>query len=282
MFGALIVSMCVLLPGQSRLVLGVELAIAGLILWVLQTLLQYRSYDREYPRTDHIYRSFPTLRRYSACRGNFTGDSDVRRPLLAGRRRYTVGHSRRFERVGLARRNFAMSRESLSQIEMYRRWRAAAIYREIDRRAVHGLDRPSPASGWSPAAHRSTSAGRRSGGQVLEDRSGLHLRNRKAVGLAVNKMGHRAHLREKLPGILHRLLHFARLTSNFPGRSFFSWSLALLLSSLLSLSSLFRYRRCHRGPPRWHAGGAGTSPAAPHRCGQSPQQRPSNAADRVA
>ena len=50
MFGALIVSMCVLLPGQSRLVLGVELAIAGLILWVLQTLLQYRSYNREYPR----------------------------------------------------------------------------------------------------------------------------------------------------------------------------------------------------------------------------------------
>ena len=48
-FGALIVSMYVLLPGQSRLVLGVELAIAGLILWVLQTLLQYRSYNREYP-----------------------------------------------------------------------------------------------------------------------------------------------------------------------------------------------------------------------------------------
>lgn len=50
MFGALIVSMCVLLPGQSGMVLGVELAIAGLILWVLQTLLQYRSYNREYPR----------------------------------------------------------------------------------------------------------------------------------------------------------------------------------------------------------------------------------------
>ena len=31
----------------------------------------------------------------------------------------------------------------LSQIEMYRRWRAAAIYREIDRRGrLHSLDQP--------------------------------------------------------------------------------------------------------------------------------------------
>jgi len=50
MFGALLVSMCALLPGQSRLMLGVELAAAGLVLWVLQTLLQYRSYEREHPR----------------------------------------------------------------------------------------------------------------------------------------------------------------------------------------------------------------------------------------
>jgi len=50
MFGALIVSMCALLPGQSRLIIGVELALVGLILWVLQTLLQYRSYSIEHPR----------------------------------------------------------------------------------------------------------------------------------------------------------------------------------------------------------------------------------------
>jgi hypothetical protein len=50
MFGALIVSMCGLLPGQSNLVLGAELSLAGLVLWVLQTLLQYRSYSAEHPR----------------------------------------------------------------------------------------------------------------------------------------------------------------------------------------------------------------------------------------
>jgi len=50
MFGALLVSICAILPGQSRLILGAELAAAGLVLWVLQTLLQYRSYEREHPR----------------------------------------------------------------------------------------------------------------------------------------------------------------------------------------------------------------------------------------
>jgi hypothetical protein len=50
MFGALIVSMCGLLPGQSSLVLGVELVTAGLVLWLLQTLLQYRSYSADHPR----------------------------------------------------------------------------------------------------------------------------------------------------------------------------------------------------------------------------------------
>jgi len=50
MFGALIVSMCALLPGQTILLLGVELAVAGFVLWILETLLQYRSYAREHPR----------------------------------------------------------------------------------------------------------------------------------------------------------------------------------------------------------------------------------------
>jgi hypothetical protein len=50
MFGALIVSLCALIPGQSRLVLGIELAILGVILWTLQTLLMYRSYSLDHPR----------------------------------------------------------------------------------------------------------------------------------------------------------------------------------------------------------------------------------------
>jgi hypothetical protein len=50
MFGALIVSLCALIPGQSRLVLGIELAILGVILWTLQTLLMYRSYSPDHPR----------------------------------------------------------------------------------------------------------------------------------------------------------------------------------------------------------------------------------------
>jgi hypothetical protein len=50
MFGALIVSLCALLPGQSRVVLGIELAILGVILWTLQSLLMYRSYSPEHHR----------------------------------------------------------------------------------------------------------------------------------------------------------------------------------------------------------------------------------------
>ena len=50
MFGALIASLCALLPGQSLLVLGTELAVLGATLWTLQTLLIYRSYSPEYPR----------------------------------------------------------------------------------------------------------------------------------------------------------------------------------------------------------------------------------------
>jgi hypothetical protein len=50
MFGALIVSLCALVPGQWPLILGIELAILGAILWTLQTLLMYRSYAPEYPR----------------------------------------------------------------------------------------------------------------------------------------------------------------------------------------------------------------------------------------
>jgi hypothetical protein len=50
MFGALIVSLCALVPGQSQLVLGIELAILGVILWILQTLMMYRSYSPDHPR----------------------------------------------------------------------------------------------------------------------------------------------------------------------------------------------------------------------------------------
>ena len=50
MFGALLISMCALVPGLSSLVLGVEVAVIGLILWMLVTILQYRSFAREFPR----------------------------------------------------------------------------------------------------------------------------------------------------------------------------------------------------------------------------------------
>jgi hypothetical protein len=50
MFGALLISMCALVPGLSNLVLGVEVALIGLILWMLVTILQYRSFAREFPR----------------------------------------------------------------------------------------------------------------------------------------------------------------------------------------------------------------------------------------
>jgi hypothetical protein len=43
LLGALIISLIALVPGQSTLVLGVELAVAGAILWILQTRLQLRS-----------------------------------------------------------------------------------------------------------------------------------------------------------------------------------------------------------------------------------------------
>jgi hypothetical protein len=49
-FGALIVSIWALVPGQSRLMLGVGMAAAGMFMWVLLTLLQYRSFMREHPR----------------------------------------------------------------------------------------------------------------------------------------------------------------------------------------------------------------------------------------
>jgi len=50
MFGALLISMCALVPGLSSVVLGVEVALIGLILWMLVTILQYRSFAREFPR----------------------------------------------------------------------------------------------------------------------------------------------------------------------------------------------------------------------------------------
>jgi hypothetical protein len=48
--GPLIISIWALVPGQTTLILGVGMAAAGLVLWVLQTLLQYRSFAREHPR----------------------------------------------------------------------------------------------------------------------------------------------------------------------------------------------------------------------------------------
>ena len=50
MFGALLISMCALVPGLSSLVLGVEVALTGLMLWMLVTLLQYGAFAREFPR----------------------------------------------------------------------------------------------------------------------------------------------------------------------------------------------------------------------------------------
>ena len=43
LLGAMIISLIALVPGQSVLLLGVELAVAGAILWFLQTRLQLRS-----------------------------------------------------------------------------------------------------------------------------------------------------------------------------------------------------------------------------------------------
>lgn len=43
LLGAMIISLIALVPGQSALVLGVELAVAGAILWFLETRLQLRS-----------------------------------------------------------------------------------------------------------------------------------------------------------------------------------------------------------------------------------------------
>jgi len=50
MFGALVVSMWAIVPGLSSLVLGVGMAVAGIVLWMLQTMLQYRSYSRKHSR----------------------------------------------------------------------------------------------------------------------------------------------------------------------------------------------------------------------------------------
>ncbi len=49
-FGPLIVSIWALVPGQPRLLIGIGMAVAGFVLWILQTLLQYRSFTREHPR----------------------------------------------------------------------------------------------------------------------------------------------------------------------------------------------------------------------------------------
>lgn len=43
LLGAMLISLIALVPGQSALVLGVELALAGAVLWILLTRLQLRS-----------------------------------------------------------------------------------------------------------------------------------------------------------------------------------------------------------------------------------------------
>lgn len=50
MFGALIVSIWALVPGQSGLVIGAGMAVAGLLLWILQTIFQYRSHSQQRTR----------------------------------------------------------------------------------------------------------------------------------------------------------------------------------------------------------------------------------------
>ena len=56
LFGAMIISLVALVPGQSSLVVGVELAVAGAILWILQTRLQLRSLKRLRARKDNDQR----------------------------------------------------------------------------------------------------------------------------------------------------------------------------------------------------------------------------------
>ena len=46
LLGAMTISLVAPVPGQSALVLGVELAVAGAILWILHTRLQLRSLKR--------------------------------------------------------------------------------------------------------------------------------------------------------------------------------------------------------------------------------------------
>lgn len=46
LLGAMTISLIALVPGQSALVLGVELAVAAAILWILQTRLQLRSFKK--------------------------------------------------------------------------------------------------------------------------------------------------------------------------------------------------------------------------------------------
>jgi hypothetical protein len=46
LLGALIISLIALVPGQSELLVGVELAVAGVILWILLTRLQLRSFKK--------------------------------------------------------------------------------------------------------------------------------------------------------------------------------------------------------------------------------------------
>ena len=50
LFGALILALVALVPGQSNAVLGGELVLIGIVLWILETLLQYRSIKRPWER----------------------------------------------------------------------------------------------------------------------------------------------------------------------------------------------------------------------------------------
>jgi len=91
LFGAMIISLVALVPGQSSLAVGVELAVAGAILWILQTRLQLRSLKRLRARKDNDQRRpvisivLASATRCGAIRScwNNASTGHPRRPLLA-------------------------------------------------------------------------------------------------------------------------------------------------------------------------------------------------------
>ena len=108
MFGALLISMCALVPGLSSLVLGVEVALIGLMLWIMVTMLQYRAFAREFPRPLISIALAQVATVSILLCGNLDGDRNAGRSLLARSRHHLVDDRWRFERVGVAGRNSAV------------------------------------------------------------------------------------------------------------------------------------------------------------------------------